>query len=394
MYAARRRQRHSVYNAAAHQSGSQALSFMPPSPVGTTTLQRQQDPINQTRLYLLGSHLIANHPNGFNMAFYDRHEQVAVSRAKDWAKEQDAVGFTGGAPTAQSLTTGLSVSDKGLDLPATISKVRALVFNAVSLAASIDGVDPKQAFTLKNIGLFSHGSQSWLSLDYKDGYDTSISDMAELAQTIASGAGKHTNIILYACNTGRGQDEDASWLVGSMHAGGGDSIAGNLRDELKKNKVQGARVWGHSTSGHATKNFALRSFSTSANAGAAGGSYVMDYAFTPFFLYKMRQEIIQGISAAGYNVGELDARKVSMWIYDKGTGSLKGWFYECYAQANKYKTYKGEHLAEMAPIYPWQVGNLIVDYWQSSYWPKKKDRAIKDAVKHFKLSAQGRNEQD
>ena len=395
MYAARRRQRHSVYNAAAHQSGSQALSFMPPSPVGTTTLQRQQDPNrNNLTLYLLGSHLIANHPQGFNMALYD-HEESFSGRAKVWAKEQDAVGFVGGSPTANGMRTGLAISDNGIDVPQTLTQVRQLVQKAVFYAAEVDAISPKQAFKFKNIALFSHGWDTGMSVNFRsDGYNTHVDDTPDFAKTIAAGAGNNTNIILYACSICRGYGVQENWLNGTLQNGGETSLAGQLRDDLKNEGVERATVWGHTTVGHYTQNFALRSFSTTANTGTPGESYAMGNVFNPFFISNLRKEILAGMSQAGYNIAEIDEYKVDKWIYDEGTKSTSSWFYQCYAKANDAKTYKGTNLAEMAPVYPGAVAKIIREYWQSTYWPKKKDAAIKAAIKHFKLSAQGRNEQD
>ena len=299
---------------------------------------------------------------GYNVAFYDENTDETKRRAKGWAKNFDAFGLKDGKPVEKE-----AIPD---------SKKISSSIKTLSTTLGTQCNDDNSHVNVNNMAIFAHGTEDWC------GINTGITGNSakKLVKNIAPYLNQDVNVILYACSVARGPDEDENWVKGTLDDGGKNSLADKFSDILHDNDIKKAKVWGHTTVGHTSTNFALRYFS-SKNKDWAGFSYLSsDYAITPYDIYLTKEALVKELAAQGYETTKVEDNYPS-WFYK----NLRKYFYRSYAAANKNKKYKGINLAEAAPMYPHEVGKIVMDYWHKEYWPGKKSEIAKLAIKKLKL---------
>lgn len=299
--------------------------------------------------------------SGYNMAFYDALEDETKRRAKDWAKNFNALGISKGGDIKQDQ----AISDKN-NVADTIADVNDKLKDECG-----DDTVPK----LKNLAIFAHGTTDWCGIGNAG---ITGSNAKALVKKIAPYLSNDINVILYACSVARGTSEKENWKKGTLDSGGKDALAGKFSDILHENDVKNAKVWGHTTVGHTSRNFALRYFSSNAK-NAPGVSYVSEHVFTPYEVYLIKEEVIQHLESEGYET-DVVTDNYPDWFFE----NLRDYFYSAYAKAMGEKDYNGIHLAEAAPVYPWEVAKVINEYWDTEYWPAHKEKFMKLVKKKLK----------
>lgn len=116
------------------------------------------------------------------------------------------------------------------------------------------------------VTVFCHGLKSGLQV----GAD--LTNVARLAEAMASACAKDVTITLYACSAGA--DDDADLQDEREPGPGGDGgFADQLRDQLF-NYGTNARVLAHTVRGHTTRNPFVREF-VPGDAGLVGGDWLV-----------------------------------------------------------------------------------------------------------------------
>jgi|GEM_PF-6600699 len=318
----------------------------------------------------LGKRLTTDFPSGIALAFYapmpDANEE-AQKAAQKWATRESALGIRGKNVTAANARFGEAMSETDHPLIATVQALSSMLSAALAKAPPATGgplppgIGPGRVRTL---AVFAHGTTDWCGL----GSITS-SHAASIIKAIAPTLAPDVQVILYSCNAGRDPDASEDWVGGTMRPGGAKSLAAVTRDALIAEGLTGGSVWGHTTTGHVTENFALRVFDASTGKGTQGESFVMRYAFTGPDKVTATAELLAGVVDEGY---EITSPKGSA----NAAAAVENEMYRCYAAANADLRFKGDKLAESAPVHPVEVGKQIKDYWTSTYWPKRKPVAV------------------
>jgi len=300
---------------------------------------------------------------GFNIAFYDADTDETARRAKDWAKNFNAVGLS----NKGDVVANTAISDKN-----DVSKTIMDISKKVGLSCNED----KSPVKVKNLAIFAHGTEDWCGIGNAG---ITGKKAKTLVKKIAPHLSEDINVILYACSVARGPAEDENWKKGTLDSGGKDSLADKFSDTLNENNLKKAKVWGHTTVGHTSRNFALRSFN-SGDKSNIGSSYVSEYVFTPYEVFLIKDEIVKDLSKQGYVTDPVEANYPA-WFHK----NLRDHFYDAYAEANRNKQYKDMNLAEAAPVHPVEVAQVINEYWVNDYWPQHKNKFIEKVIKDLKL---------
>ena len=324
----------------------------------------------------LGEKLKTDFPAGVKVAFYEKENTEAKRQAIEWAANENAIGIEkGGKVTADSLTFGKAFSDD-LDMKTTLGELGNVLKSALAKAGGGADDDPAK---IRVLAIFSHGAPDWLGIG-KGGKDMGPNSAKALIKSTASSLTSDVNIILYACGTGQNPDDDDGWVKGTMKGGGASGLAGKIRDELAEQGLDQGSVWAHTTTGHPTRNFALREFKASEGKGAAGLAFAGETVFGGVERAQSAAGIMAEVISQGFI---LDKQWTRFW--DLLHKQLEKVMYACYAKANDTLLFNGRNLAEMAPLHPLEVANLIQDFWNDTYWPSQKSKVVNYMIKKLKL---------
>jgi hypothetical protein len=324
----------------------------------------------------LGQRLVKDFSGGIAVAFYapmPYDQEAAMGAADAWAKREQALGFKGKARTVKDVAFGQAMSDATHPLVDTVKAIGTVLNAAVAKAAPAVQASGTGPTTIRTLAVFAHGTTDWCGL----GAITS-SKAASIIKSIAPNLAKNVRVILFSCNAGRSPDESEEWVRGTMASGGAKSLAAVTRDALiAEGKTEGT-VWGHTTTGHVTENFALRIFDAGDGKGAEGVSFAQLYVFSAQDHATTAAELLDGIVDAGYQpVNDVKLRRAA-----RTQAELE--LYAGYASANKELKYSaGGKLAESAPTHPVEVGDQIKQYWDKTYWPAHKTKAVQAFVKRM-----------
>ncbi|MCI3939202.1 DUF4157 domain-containing protein [Chryseobacterium aahli] len=325
----------------------------------------------------MGKKIITSAPDGLKIGIYDHNEGEMKRKSNDWALVENAIGFEGVKPSIKltNLVFGKAISDEN-DSGKTINAISTIAKTCVDKANKLSGVTSGDQYKIKTLAFFAHGTEGWCSITPISG-----NEGKKLVKNIAGSLKNDVNIIIYACSVANSPSATHDdWDKGTMDAGGKDSMAAGVRDELFDQKITSGKVWGHTTVGHVTTNFALRYFKSDAK-GTEGLSYVSEHVFTSYDEYLIRQEVIKQLTTDGFDSTVIDVAKLTSYQFK----NLRKYFYRCYAQANDKLKYNERNLAEATPNHPIEVAKIINNYWETNYWPKIKTLYIAGIVKHFKL---------
>ena len=332
------------------------------------------DPDPETEM---GKNIITSSPDGLKIGIYDHNEGEMKRKSNDWALAENAIGFEGIKPDVKltNLVFGKAISDENNSGKA-INTISTIAKTCVDKANKLSGVTSGDQYKIKTLAFFAHGTEGWCSITPISG-----NEGKKLVKNVAASLKNDVDIIIYACSVANSPSEiHDDWDKGTMDAGGKDSMAEGVRDELFDQNITSGKVWGHTTVGHVTRNFALRYFKSDSK-DTAGLSYVSEYVFTPYDEYLIRQEVINQLTTDGFDPTAIDTEKLISYQIK----NLRKHFYKCYAQANDKLKYNQRNLAEAAPNHPLEVAKIINNYWDTAYWPEIKTTYIAKIVKHFKL---------
>lgn len=322
----------------------------------------------------LGEQLLSQFPDGVAVAYYSIDStKEPQHRAEEWAKRENALGIKGSKIKADTLVFGRSIPESQ-EIKATLSAIGKVLDTAVKKASPTADKAPNSAAKIHILAVFAHGTSDWCGL----GSGITKSSATSIVKAISPALTSDVNVILYVCSTARGQTEKESWTEGTWEGSGADSLAGEVRDALLKEGLGQATVWRHTTVGHVSRNPALRQFKAESGKGTAGISYLSTYVFGTPEQNAAIDEIKQKIASHGYAIDEEKFQK-------KARATIKDLMYTCYMDADRQFLYQEGTLAEMAPIYPTQVADLIKDHWKKTYWPKRKAATVDVLIKKLKL---------
>ncbi|MFE5873309.1 DUF4157 domain-containing protein [Streptomyces roseifaciens] len=316
----------------------------------------------------LGQRLVKEFPNGVALAFYQPmpdpiNKEEARNAARTWAKREKALGVISPKVTASAIAFGEAMSDKDHPLQETVRAIGTVLKAAVAKVPPDPAAPPGgRPATVRTLAVFAHGNSDWCGL----GAINTIA-AASIIKTIAPALAPDITVVFFTCNAARGSGEPYVWEKQSMQPGGKGSLASVTRDALIAEGKVGS-VWGHSMGGHvAGVNPALREFTTAAGKGSEGASFVMRYVFTEADKSNTTKELLDAVSARGYQL--TSAAAVTAGAVAEST------MYYGYAEASWKQTFEGSMLAEAAPTHPVEVAKLIKDYWTTTYWPANKGKA-------------------
>lgn len=163
-----------------------------------------------------------------------------------------------------------------------------------------------------------------------------------------------------------------------MEAGGGGSLADQTREALANAGLDSATVWSHSVAGHVTRVWALRQFGPT--TGEIGESYVRSYVFGVVDEIIAEADIESELERRGYVVPS-DNERLQRFIDRRIAQS----FYDGYRRANANLELRNASLAEMAPLYPLEVADMIEEYWRTNQWPQDKEAIVTAVINRFGL---------
>jgi len=333
-------------------------------------------------LVALGRRLWQEFPAGVTVAFYDRHEPVAVRRAKEWATRERAISTKRKPISAKNLVFGKAFPDS-YDIKTTLPALGKVLTAASAKAGKPGGVQPLPGTgpsRIRVLAIFSHGTTGWLGI----GKGITSRKAKPLIKSIAPALTTDVNVVLYACSAARSPSKREDWHKGTFKPGGAKSLAGVIRDALLKEGMKQAKVWGHTTVGHMTRNFALRIFYAAHGKNQPGEAYAGTCLGTleeVLALFDLEDEIAN----KGYAIPPKIAVAFRREAYRRLSGGVHSLFYKCYAEANKKLKYRGANLAEMAPVDPQGVADVIENYWKNTFWPKKKPALADQLIRKFKF---------
>jgi len=348
------------------------------TPPGTAPEEQKKDPELE-----FGRKLWQEFPAGVTVAFYDRHEPVAVSRVKGWAIRERAIAAKRKPISAKNLVFGKAFPDS-YDIKTTLPALGKVLTAASTKAGKPKAIQPLPGTgpsRIRVLAIFSHGSTGWLGI----GSGITSNTAKSIIKSIAPALTTDVNVVLYACSAARSPSAKESWYKGTFKPGGAKSLAGVIRDALVEEGMKHAEVWGHTTGGHMTKNFALRIFYATHGKKQPGEAYAGEFVLGTVEEVIALLELEEEITKKGYTIPPeiTDAfqREVYRWL----SGGLYSLFYKCYAEADKKLKYRGVNLAEMAPVDPLGVAEVIEKYWKNTFWPKKKPILVNQLIRKFKL---------
>lgn len=335
-----------------------------------------------------GDRLWATCPDGIAVAVYDTGDKEFGARAREWAAGMNAVGPKGKTIAAGQLALGAAIP-AAAQLATLLGDLKAAVEASVDRAKAPAGVDPKAAGPrkVKTLALFMHGAPGWLGMKSGTSKDDIVTgNVAATIKGISSFLAPDVNVVLYACGAARGKTEAEDWYEGTMGSGGADSLAGAIRDALVDEHKDRATVYGHTTTGHTTRNFAIREFEAADGKGAAGESFITAHVWDWKRLGP--EEVLAEIASRGYAVPDAKRPAVEKAV----RASVRGALYSVNAAANREQTYKAKNLAEMAPVFPAEVGAIVRERWLK-YWNDGKSLKGKAAIATAQIKAHGLRKQ-
>ncbi|MFC5146056.1 DUF4157 domain-containing protein [Streptomyces aureoversilis] len=329
----------------------------------------------------LGQRLVKEFPNGVALAFFapmpnPKDREAAMHAAEKWSKREKALAVKGKKVAASTIVFGEAMSDKDHPLKETVQAIGALLKAAVAKVPPDPAVPPGIGpATVRTLAVFAHGSTEWCGL----GAINTI-QAASIIKAIAPALAPNITVVFFSCNAGRASEEKEDWVKGSMTPGGKGSLASVTRDALIA-EGKGGSVWGHTTTGHVSENPAWREFDASSGRGVPGASFITRYAFTGPDKVAATNELLDGITAQGYEVGSGGTAAAGAVV--------ESTMYYCYAEANVKLSYEGSKLAEAAPTHSVEVGAKVREYW-TTYWPGHKSGAVDALLQQLTASGQAR----
>jgi hypothetical protein len=333
-------------------------------------------------LIALGRRLWQEFPAGVTVAFYDRHEPVAVRRAKEWATRERAISAKSKPISAKNLDFGKAFPDS-YDIKTTLPALGKVLTTASAKAGKPGSIQPLPGTgpsRIRVLAIFSHGTTSWLGI----GKSITSRKAKPLIKSIAPALTTDVNVVLYSCSAARSPSKRENWYKGTFKPGGAKSLAGVIRDALLKEGMKHATVWGHTTGGHMTRNFALRIFYAAYGKNQPGEAYAGKFIGTFDEVFALR-DLEEEITNKGYSIPTKITVAFQREAYKRFSGGLNSLFYKCYAEANRKLKYKGVNLAEMAPVHTLGVAKVIENYWKNTFWPKEKPALTNKLIRKFKL---------
>lgn len=339
---------------------------------------------------LLGQRLWKECPDGVAVAFYDTEEPVAKKAAEAWAKTVKAIAPGRGKVSAKNLEFGKPIPDSR-NMANTLVAMGKVIKSAVTKTAPSDvemlggkpgSVQRRRTLSpakIRTLAIFAHGSERTCWIGKGVNRQNAEATVKKLAPYLAS----DVKILIFACSTATGPKEYKTvreeWIKGTMEKGGKGSLSAKVRDALVKHGKMGAQVWGHTTGGHVSRNPALRVFYSKRGAGSLGESYVASYIFTPTIIKQIATALKSEITTKGYAV--TDERRYTA----KAEAMVSLEVYRCWISAAKKRKHSGRPLAEMAPNFPYEVANIVLKYWKSTWWPRRKEKLAKRLIRRLGL---------
>jgi hypothetical protein len=295
------------------------------------------------------------------------------------------------AISARSITFGQAISDNRNMLKTLVSIGKVLNSAALKTAPSeiqMLGAGPGSILRLRNLApakvhtlaLFAHGSPGSCYI----GKGLNRTNANNIIKNWAPYLASDVKILLFACSTARGPKEYKTsrekWVKGTLEKGGSGSLAFKLRELLIKSGKSEAQVWGHTAVGHVSRNPTLRVFYSSRGAGSIGESYVASYIFTPTILKSIRNHLKAEVISDGFTIPQ--EGKFNTAAEDIISKEV----YNCWIKAAVNKLFQGRPLAEMAPLFPHQIAQMVMDYWNQTWWPARKEKVKRKLIKAQKLT--------
>jgi subtilisin family serine protease len=343
------------------------------------------------RVVAIANTLLQQAPNGSAVVIYGNNEPEFERRAAEWSAREGAVGAKGNTIRAESLVLGKPLADTG-DVGALVTDLHsALRVAMASVLPTGDARIDHGPTQIRTLALITHGWSSSGSGIHIGGVITGNNVDAKVA-TIAPVLTDDVTVVLYGCSVARGSSEKQDWYTSTMRGGGADSLAARMRDALLKYGRSSAQVWSHTEVGHPTRNWALRYFLASDGKGAAGHSFAGEIVFGDAERAAAVSDVLATLTSLGY--GDVDRNPLARPAAER---AIRGAFYTAYGRAiqganeKNNKTLRGGNLAEMAPMYPNEVAEIIRRYWTDEFWTGATREAIAKALaKELKLTAASR----
>jgi hypothetical protein len=339
---------------------------------------------------ILGEKLWKDFPDGVFIAFYDKDEPVAVKAAKAWAKTVNSVAPGKGKIFASKIKFGEPIPDNR-NMVKTLIGIGNVLKSAVSKTAPSEiemlGGEPGGMLRLKKLSpdkinplaIFAHCTSGACYIGKGLNRRNAESVIKELAPYLSS----DVKILIFACSTASGPEEYDTvrdeWVKGTMKMGGKGSLAFKVRDALVKHGKKDAQVWGHPSVGHVSRNPALRVFYSDRGAGSSGESYVASYIFSPTIITQISNDLKSEIISDGYSITNESKYKT------KAEALVTLEVYNCWVQAAKKEKFNNRPLAEMAPTFPHEMADIVLKYWNQTWWSRRKHKLAKRLIKRLKL---------
>jgi hypothetical protein len=342
----------------------------------------------------LGERLLGDFPTGVKVALYHvrrkedhKRDREAERKAKEWAAREHAIGPKHTKIQADELAFGKAIADT-LDLEDTLNAIGSVLQAAVAKVSTAP--DAARAAKIQTLALFAHSyrpeaGETSKGLALEESTSPFVLDNVELTiKSISSVLAPDVKIVLYSCSLARGSNEDAEdEYKGTWEGGGADSLAGKTRDALVHEGKGQSEVWGHTIRGHTTRNFTLREFKAASGEGSEGISYLDTYVFGA----NERKVFIDEITEAAQKIGHLADEKQKDDFMIQADREIKMRMYQIYVGArhdtNILPKHKGGTMAELAPLYPVEVAEVVRKRWKV-YWTTHKKSIINNFIKRSK----------
>lgn len=323
----------------------------------------------------LGRALWEEAPAGVAVAIYNGGDREQKARGIEWAERQGAIGPRRARLDVAEVEFGRAMADTG-NLSRQVLALHTVLGAAVSAAPQPAGVTPKPGTgpgLIRTLALFTHGTTNWIGV----GGGISASGVAAVVRRMAAALANDITIILYGCSSARGSTEPSNWVTTTTGPGGVGSLAAKFRDALLDAGKTEATVWGHTEVGHTTRNPSLRFFTGRGGKGSPGRSYLSDFVFGTVPDILAWQELAETVAALGFRLD--DARQAAFRA--AATRLLRRRRYSCWVGAvvkvrtvggsqvrETNITYGGANLPEVAPLYPFDVAEIVRRRWTDVCW--------------------------
>jgi len=339
---------------------------------------------NSDPVVAIARRIAEEHPDGVPVAIYNPVNRELVRQGEAWAASEMAIAATAGS-SPEGLRLGYANAG-GETIPQILQRITsALTGAAASMASqSLEATKPLVP-KIRSLALFAHGQPRWLGLkaNGRRGRPGDIDDSpdgtppADFISQISSQLTGDVRLALFACETGRNEEERPGWVEGSTESGGQKSLGGELRDSLALNGHDGASVATHPTFGHTTRNFVVREFSVEDGRGAEGRAFFEEYVWD--WLTNGTPAIFDAMVLTGFDFVDPKPRATAATWLDK---EIQKEVYRVYSAAMTSHKLEGRNLAEMAMTRPVDVGNIIKPIWLAR-WSKVKTELTESVMRRY-----------